>query len=361
MGIFDKFFGKNHEPDVVIKGKNGGIDLLYYNVEDTISSVNAFRNANEFIAREFTKVIFSLTDVPNELSTDYMLSVKPNENQTSNEWLYEFAKSLLTRGSVWFKVKQTQKMVTSIEFSRTEKAGFREFEAQYLKMKVPTTLLDQYDKTLSKLSSTTPTTAIEINTKLNAQTEGEDVAQKMAERLQLMREQMQKYGGFVTLTNEASTEHPNSVKPDSAVLGDIKQMIYEQLNVNPDVLTGKYNEVDYRAFYATHIQPISSALEDFLNQIVLTEQAWKAGARIEVIMDLLQFATLADYTNFTDKMLRSTMLMPDEGRRKIGMKNLPDGIGRSIFATKNYVILNNEEMNDVINNGVGGTNNEGAN
>ena len=163
------------------------------------------------------------------------------------------------------------------------------------------------------------------------------------------------------MTNEASTEHANSVKPDSAVLGDIKQMIYEQLNINPDVLTGKYNEVDYRAFYATHIQPISSALEDFLNQIVLTEQAWKAGARIEVIMDLLQFATLADYTNFTDKMLRSTMLMPDEGRRKIGMKNLPDGIGRSIFATKNYVILNNEEMNDVINNGVGGTNDEGAN
>ena len=76
---------------------------------------------------------------------------------------------------------------------------------------------------------------------------------------------------------------------------------------------------------------------------------------------IVQFATLADYTNFTDKMLRSTMLMPDEGRRKIGMKNLPDGIGRSIFATKNYVILNNEEMNDVINNGVGGTNNEGAN
>lgn len=355
MGLSEqlgKFFGKNHEPDVVVKGP-GGLDVLMYNVDNTYNSMNAFRNASDFIAREFTKVIFSLSNVPNDKSVDYMLSLRPNENQTSNEFLYEFAKGVLVGGRVYYRVKRNDKVVTSIEFSRYKKNGFQEFEAGYLKMRVPSGLLDQYEDTLNKMSSIAPVNAIELETKVNARDDPQEVIQEMDNRLSRMRAQLQKYGAFTTVTGEKATDHANTVKPDKAVLEDLKQLIYEQLNINPKVLTGDYSEADYRAFYATHIQPISAALEDFLNQVILTPEAWKNGSRIEVILDLLQFATLTDYTNYADKMVRGGMLMPDEGRHRLGLKDLPDNLGKIVYSNKNAVAINNSEINDLLKTGGG--------
>lgn len=363
MGLgekFGQFFGKNHEPDLVVKGP-GGIDVLMYNIDNTYNSMNAFRNASDFIAREFTKVIFSLSNVPNEKSIEYMLSLKPNDNQTSNEFLYEFAKGVLVGGRVYYRVKRNDKVVTSIEFSRYLKNGFQEFEANYLKMRVPSELLDQYEDTLNRMSSVAPVNSIELETKVNARDDPQEVINEMDNRLQRMRAQLQKYGAFTTVTGEKATDHPNTVKPDKAVLEDLKQLIYEQLNVNPKVLTGDYSEADYRAFYATHIQPISAALEDFLNQVVLTKEAWQNGSRIEVILDLLQFATLSDYTNYADKMVRGGMLMPDEGRHRLGLKNLPDNLGKIVYSNKNAVAINNPDINALLMTGGSNGEQEGEN
>ena len=93
MGFWASLLGR--EPDKkeeLLKMQHGKV--LYNNINfnvDGLKELNLYQNIREFIAKEFTKVKFTISDeIPNVQRMDYLLNLAPNSSQTANDMLYDF-------------------------------------------------------------------------------------------------------------------------------------------------------------------------------------------------------------------------------------------------------------------------------
>lgn len=351
MGLFGALFGRYAEPDIVVPMGDNLNNYVYLDPDS--QSFDVFKDIAKFISLEFTKSIISFSgDIANQKQLDYLLNLKPNKDQTANQMFYAFAHGLLRRGFVWYKVSQPAgaKMVKSIEISEVNKPGFTQFKYPSLKIKVPLDILDKYTDLLTNVSTTHSTGAVEINSRIKADLKDDKKKQNeaMDNRLNVVKNQIRKFGLFFTVNGETTKLHQNITQPDGTALKDLKNLIYEHLHISPSILSGDYNEVQYRAFYSTYIKPLSMAFEEFLNANLLSIDDYKGGAKISVIMDLLQFATLADFTTFANKATYNGWVNNDDIRQALGKEPYPDNLGQIIYSNKNAVAINNAEVNNII-------------
>lgn len=362
MGLLKSLFNLAREPDEVFPVEKNLNNYVYLNASD-LHDYNLFEHVNTFIAREFTKVIITMQgDISAKQSLNYLLNVRPNNDQTGNEMLYEFAKSLLDHGFVYYKCTQpASHTVQAFEISKVSKPGFKKFTAKHLKTHIPDNLLQQYSDLLYTLSTKQSSGVVEINTKLKADTSPDDVSKKLDERLTSLRNQINKFGAFTTVQDESSKDHQNLTTPDASALADLRNLIYEELNINPKILMGDYDESDYRAFYASHLAPLAQSLEELLNATLLSRQDWMSGARIKVVLDLLQFSTLENFTEMAKQAMYNGYLTADELREALGKDSLPDGLGKLVMSNKNAVALNDNEINSKLETNNNGDNNGNEN
>lgn len=317
------------------------------------ADIKLYRQIREFIATEFTKVKIVISkDLPASQNLDYILNLKPNQNQTGNEMLYEFAVGLLKGGRVYYRVIKSPKQVTSISISSVNKQGYKLFTSRQLKMKYPTHLIDQYANLLQSLSSSNTANAIELKSAFkNNDIDDPELQNTMEKRLKLMNDQIRKQGAFITNPNEEATDHSQVREPDGTALDDLKKSIYESLHISPKLLDGSYSEADYRAFYATHLQPLAGALEELLNYELVERTDYMANRRIKVILDLLQFATLESFTQMAKESLYSGYMTYGEVREALGKEPYDPQYNDAIFSNKNAVVLNNPELNSYVATG----------
>jgi len=358
VGFFDKAISRLRDPDAVVPLTKNVSNYIYFDPHGS-ADYDLFRDVSKFIAKEFTKVKITVTpDTPNRSQLDYLLNLKPNKDDSANAELYEFAYSLLRTGRVWYKFDNSGKMPTALYFSRVSKNGYKEFNAEQLKLRVPDTLIEKYSDLLSTLSTQHSSNVMEVQSSIKADdtdpNEGGEMDRKIRNRLTRVSNNMKEFGMFFTNPNESTKDHANLTQPDGTALEDLRQMIYQQLHISPKMLDGSYSESDYRAFYATHLQPLSGALEELLNGELLTRDQYIAGNRIEVILDLLQFATLESFTKMAKEGIYAGYLTLDDVRHSLGKENYPDSIGEIIFSNKNAVALNNPDINSML--ATGGTN-----
>lgn len=339
MKFLDKLLGL--EPDAVVPVTSNVNNNIYIN-PDQIGEFDLYQNLTKFIAKEFTKVNINVDkNIPNSNKLDYILNLKPNNNQTANDLLYIFAFSMLKSGRVFYKVSSNDRALTSVQFSNVQAPGFKMFEKTYLRIKKPVKLLSQYADLLANLSTTHTTNAIEIKTKLKAN--DENVSESVKNRLIEVNKELHDYGAFLTQTDETANDHNNIVQPDGTALNDLRALILEEYNINESILTGKYTEQDYRAFYATHIQPLSNALEELLNFELVPYASFTSNNRINVILDLLQFATLESFTQLAQQGIYNGYLNADEVRNTLGKEPITNGIGSIYYSNANAVRLNNPD------------------
>ena len=352
MSIFDSMFRTRYqEPDMVVPMGENLNNYVYLDADS--QSFNIFKNISDFIAMEFTKSIMSFKgDMANKQQLSYLLNLKPNDNQTANQMLYAFAHGLLKRGFVWYKVTTPPggKMPSEIEISEINKTGFTQFLYPQIKIKVPSDILDKYTDLLANVSTKNSSGAIEVNSNLSAKLQDDKDGQNkaMRDRLQVIANQIRKFGLFFTVHSETTKLHQNVTQPDATALKDLKELIYEHLHISESLLAGDYTEAQYRAFYSTYIKPISMAFEELLNAELLSANDYKNGAKISVIMDLLQFATLSDFTTFANKATYNGWIKNDDVREALGKEPYEDDLGQVIFTNKNAVAINNKEVNDTI-------------
>lgn len=355
MNIFSRAISRWREPDLIAPVAPNVNNYIY--LDPNTANLDLFQDTAKFVAKEFTKVKITVNSgTPNRDQLTYLLNLKPNNDQTANDLLFNFAYGLLRSGVVWYRVTSSPKMVTALEISRVPKAGFKQFKAQHLKLVVPSTLIEQYSKLIATLSTQHSANVMEINSAIKAADANDPNAQtqmdeKINNRLARVNSNIRQFGMFFTNPNEQTKDHANLTQPDGVALDDLRNMIYEQLHINPKMLSGAYSESDYRAFYATHLQPLSAALEDLLNSALLTREQYLTGNRIEVILDLLQFATLESFTKMAKEAIYSGYLQLDDVRHSLGKEDYPDGLGKIIFSNKNAVALNNEEINKLLQTG----------
>lgn len=357
MGIFDAFISKNHEPDMIVPLTKNVSNYVYF--DPNTNELDMFKDVSRFVAKEFTKVKATVTDgTPNRGQINYLLNLNPNPTQTANQMLFEFAYGLLRSGKVYYKLV-ADKMPNALYVSRVPKQGYKEFVSSQLQMRVPSSIIEQYSTLVTSLSTQHTSNVMEIQSRIKvSDTDDADTEMdhKINNRLQRIMNNIKKFGTFFTNPNETTKDHPNLTNPDGTALEDLRTLIYEQLHISPKMLDGSYNESDYRAFYATLLQPISAALEELLNSVLLTREQYINGSRIEIILDLLQFATLESFTKMAKEGIYSGYLTLDDIRHSLGKESYPDGLGQIIFSNKNAVALNNADVNNLLS--TGGTANE---
>lgn len=348
MGIFEDIPIQRQAPDYVVPMTDNLNNNIYFNI-DKYGSLDLFKRVAEFIAIEFTKVKFVFDNVPNSQRLDYLLNLNPNDKQTGNQLLYEFAMGLLKSGQVYYKIEKPReaKAVKSISISRTYQKGYKLFEYRQLMLSLPTNLTTQYSDLISKLSTAHTNGAIMIKSKLKGEnsTDPEKMNQSMENRLRSADKQIKEHGKFFAFENEEASVLNNITSPDAVALNDLKSLIYEHMNISPKMLNGAYNEEDYRAFYAKQLQPLIGALEELLNSDIIDYDTYINNGKISVILDLMQFATLESFTKMAKEALYAGYLTADEIRRTLGKEDFADGYGNLYFSNKNAVILNNPELN----------------
>ena len=364
MGFFDKALSKYREPDVIEPLTSNVSNYIYFDSTSGADDLDLFRDTAKFVAREFTKIKVTVTEgTPSRDQILYLMNLKPNGDQTANQLLYDFAYSLVRRGKVWYKVNYTAKQPDAIYISQVYKAGYKEFNAPQLKLMVPTTLIEQYSGLIATLSTQHSSSVLEIQSQIktgDASDPNSDnvVDAKIRNRLQRVQNNMRQFGMFFTNPNEATKDHANLSQPDGTALEDLRTMIYQQLHISPKMLDGSYTESDYRAFYATHLQPIGGALDELLNSELMGRENYIKGFRIESILDLMQFATLDSFTQMAKESIYSGYLQLDDIRHSLGKEDYPDGLGKIIFSNKNAVALNNADVNNLLMTGGTTTNEE---
>lgn len=337
MGLFD-FLKINKEPDAVVPITSNLDNYIYLNPEP--GELDLYKGVTRLIASEFAKVSISFNSLtPDRDSLAYLVQVSPNNDQTPDEMLHEFAKSLLDLGQVWFKVTTTNGHVSSLAFSRVQKPGFTVLKASRLRLRKPDHLIDQYSDLLGTLSTTHSGNVLQLHTAVNTDANLEQFRAKTNDRLSTLRQQSERFGAFATVEDEKVTQYPNATQPDGTALSDLRGLIAQELHVAPAILDGSYNETEYRAFYQTHILPLASELRSFLNRVLLTRQEYIKGARCSVVMDLTKVATLSDFTNMAKESIYSGYMTADEIREILGRDPYPDELGDIIFTNKNAVPL----------------------
>lgn len=354
MGWFQKALSKWAEPDYVVPLTSNVNNYVYLDPQH--AELDIFKDTAKFIAREFTKIKLSVSqETANRKQIQYLLNLAPNKETTANGLLYEFAYSLLRTGRVWYRIEASDQMPRAIYVSRTEKAGYTAFTAEWLRLNVPDNLIEQYTDLIGALSTQHSSNVMEIQSQIKAPDgtpEGAaDFAKRVESRLKLVDSNIKSHGAFFTNPNEATKDHANLTQPDGTALADLRALIYEQLHISPKMLDGSYTETDYRAFYATHLQPIGGAFEEMINRALFTREQYIAGSKVEAILDLLQFATLESFTKMAKEAIYSGYQTTDELRHSLGKEPYPDGYGNIIFSNKNAVALNNAELNSILSTG----------
>lgn len=351
MGIFDKLIEPFTTPAYIVPITSNLNNNIYF---DTNNGGQIFQNISAFIAKEFTKSKIVLDNVPNRQRLDYMLNLRPNEDQTANEVLYTFALGLLKNGYIYYKVVGSAKAPEKLYISLTNKTGYKQYKQDQLKLRLPSRLNAQYTKLINNLSTEKRTSRLHLKTTLRFK--DADFNAQAEERLRLLVSQAENAGGFVSSPNEEITSVPmDIVQPKADALSDLKTLIYEHLNLSPEILSGGYNEVQYRAFYGTHLAPVSMAFEEFLNYQFLTYEAYIAGSKISVILDLMQTASLESFTEMARQGIYNGYLSPDEARQRLGLMPIANGLGGSYFTNKNALILAPETLPYLTNPNYKGT------
>ncbi|AFY98221.1 portal protein [Leuconostoc phage phiLN6B] len=347
---------------------NGTNNYIYLDADGQSFELDIHQEVVKFIAREFTKGKFVLKNVSNNQRLDYLLNLKPSDNQTANQMMYEFAFGLLKFGRVYYKVyfAPNAKAPTSIEIYSTQpdKQGFKVYEYPQLKLQRPSTLLDKYANLIDILSTKQSSNVLEIQSSIKAndvrkenenvngyENQSVDFQNKSNPRLTAVNNQIKRFGSFLTNTNESTKDHANLTNPDGTALADLRALIYEQLHISSKLLDGSYTEEEYRAFYASQLRPLMGAFEELLNAELFDYNSYIAGSRIKLILDLVQFATLESFTTFAKETLYTGTTVNDDLRENLGLEAYPDGLGQIIFSNKNAVALNNPEVNALLQTG----------
>lgn len=339
MGFFDKLFGRT--PDAVVPVTSNVNNEIYLNAND-LDSYSLYSSLTNFISKEFTKVKITMdTEIPNSSRLDYMLNIKPNSTDTANDLLYTFGNSMIKNGIVYYKVSSNDRAITSIYFSAVQKPGYKKYEKKYLRIRRPRSLLAKYANLLDTLSTSHNNNLIELKTTLNA--DDKIAAQEVKDKLSNLNNEIHDHGMFLTQKGETATDHTNIQTPDGTALADLRSLILEEYNINEDILTGKYDEAGYRAFFATHIQPLANALEELLNYELLSYDSYTKGYRINVILDLLQFATLQSFVTLAQQGMYNGYLDADEIRRSLGKEPLVNGYGKILYTNANAKRINNPD------------------
>lgn len=130
-----------------------------------------------------------------------------------------------------------------------------------------------------------------------------------------------KYGIAYTDGTEKITQLNRSVENNLLEqIKDLRQTLYSQLGLTEAVFNGTADEATMLNYYNRTIEPILSSIANEMKRKFLTKTARTRGQSIVYIRDPFKLVPVEKLSDIADKLLRNTILTPNEFRMIIGYR-----------------------------------------
>ncbi len=117
---------------------------------------------------------------------------------------------------------------------------------------------------------------------------------------------------------------PESYVPDSKQMSETTRRIYHFFNTNEAIVTSKYNEDDWNAYYESVIQPVAMQLSGEYSRKLFSRRQRGHGNKIIFESSALQYASMTTKMNLVQMVDRGAMV-PNQWRKILNLGPIENG------------------------------------
>ena len=139
---------------------------------------------------------------------------------------------------------------------------------------------------------------------------------------------------------------PVDMKPitlDKDQLAYVKGNIFEYFGVSQEIVSGKFTEEDWNAFYESTLEGFSIQYEDSFSIKIFSDKALKEGHRIAFTTNRIKYASLKSKVTVLKEAGSLGLLTKDDGREIIDLSPIGGNEGKKIIQSLNNI---NSEIAD---------------
>lgn len=145
-------------------------------------------------------------------------------------------------------------------------------------------------------------------------------------------------GVIVTDTKmEYTPINEKSVPINSDQLSYTKNAIYDYFGVNESIVQNKFDENQWTAFYEGGIEPVAIQMSQCFTNALFTENERNFGNEIMFEANRLQYASTSTKVTVVKELSPMGVLMKDDIREIFNMSPLPNGEGKKILQSLNWI------------------------
>ncbi len=128
-----------------------------------------------------------------------------------------------------------------------------------------------------------------------------------------------------------------SVPINSDQLSYTKNAIYDYFGVNEDIVQNKFDENKWTAFYEGAIEPVAIQMSQCFTNALFTENERNFGNEVMFEANRLQYASTSTKVTVVKELSPMGVLMKDDIREIFNMSPLPNGEGKKILQSLNWI------------------------
>lgn len=128
-----------------------------------------------------------------------------------------------------------------------------------------------------------------------------------------------------------------SVPINSDQLSYTKNAIYDYFGVNEEIVQNKFDENKWTAFYEGAIEPVAIQMSQCFTNALFTDNERNFGNEIMFEANRLQYASTSTKVTVVKELSPMGVLMKDDIREIFNMSPLPNGEGKKILQSLNWI------------------------
>ncbi|MCQ3908931.1 MAG: phage portal protein [Mycoplasmoidaceae bacterium] len=116
----------------------------------------------------------------------------------------------------------------------------------------------------------------------------------------------------------------NSYVPENSTIGNYETRLKNYFGVNDSIISNKFNEDEWNAFYESEIESVAKELSDQFTFKIFTKHEIECGNEIVFEASSLEFASMSNKLNLKEMVDRKSMT-PNEWRRIMNLSSVDGG------------------------------------
>lgn len=131
---------------------------------------------------------------------------------------------------------------------------------------------------------------------------------------------------------------------DKGQMAWARDNLYKYFGVSEEIVSGKYNEEEYQAFYESTIAPIAIKLSQEFTEKLFTQKERGFGNEVAFEANRLAYMSTASKVRIATAMIPAGAIKRNEIRELFGYSGLPGKEGEEIVVSLNYVKTKDQSL-----------------